>query len=684
MAAAPVTVPHTPPAPWIHWEPVAVPLRSVGVPSTSMPLGDEQIVREGEGATFWQQAPESLRGALRERGFAVVISAPGAMALGSLKADRRRRQMGAFYMDLQSRGIPFVVTMDALLQVTHGAFARALDEVEARALDPALRLLLGRLDSRLEAGTQTAGADLVQPYALARGLVSVARAVARGEGAPGLHRRGAAVEGGPRLGLHKTVAWLQSSPLLFDARGGPRLREGAPPPVNVAAARSRTRAALLLARLFDVEVDAQAASAWGIYHRATEFVAGAADDLEAPRLAQLASTCGIDVREEAALVDVVAIDRVRQRAAALHSPHLLEGAVPGAGLRLLGARLTPDGEVLQGLVAPALGRPMPSGLDVAAWLGSTAAREALHSRAGDASEGYESALGHLRERWPQDNGPDAGARHGSLYLSALDALSVYVEGSVADKAQPFAGSAAWATRRAEVLLAGWTTLRHDMVPFSHRGPAPDAAPAPAAAASAGSPMAPTTAFVEPHPEAIARLLALVRQTSRGLAAMATSPESGAPAAPAPLLEGSLAEAEDLLATTLHLALREANDEPFDDADRAALQALPRRLLALDEVNHQAGAGDDDVARVIDVHVDSSGTVLEEATGPLDELWMILREPSSGRLVLAAGAALPHHEFTRPRARLLADDEWRDLVNGGSIPPRHPFSAAYLVEAPSPW
>src|SRR5207253_6092556 len=109
--------------------------------------------------------------------------------------------------------------------------------------------------------------------------------------------------------------------------------------------------------------------------------------------------------------------------------------------------------------------------------------------------------------------------------------------------------------------------------------------------SATTPAA-ATAFVEPHPEAIARLLAMTRQTRRGLEALggmvATSNAST-----------WLLDVEDLLALCLRVAVRAGNDMAPDHDDAAALADVPVRLGALEarlEAGHAA-----DRPLVIDVH-----------------------------------------------------------------------------------
>jgi hypothetical protein len=353
-------------------------------------------------------------------------------------------------------------------------------------------------------------------------------------------------------------------------------------------------------------------------------------------------------------------------------------------VRLFPPRATPDAEVLQGLVFPAVGalsaardggaapatareglRALPTGLDVAAWLGAAEARDVLHAAGDDAYAGYDAAMERLYARRPPE-----GARHASLHLSALDAIATMLAPSAADAAQPSTMTSQWRRRKLGVALAAWTALRHAQVPFARFPLGPMPAAATLAPSSAGTPIA-LPAFVEPAPEAIAKLLALVRQTARGTWAIAALP----PDAPARALLGAI---EQVLAASLAIASREANDEPLARAEAAALAELPARLAAIDAALGASHA--DLVSMVTDVHTDlGPGLALEEATGELDDLYVAMREPRTGRIVLAVGASLPHYELTQPAALRLGDEGWRARLHAASPPSRDAFAAGYLVE-----
>jgi hypothetical protein len=419
---------------------------------------------------------------------------------------------------------------------------------------------------------------------------------------------------------------------------------------------------------------------------------GEPDDVTTRDLSAAASAAHLDPGSAAWLNNVVAVDRVRRSAARGHPSRIDDGAggayAPATGLdltqplgriaptfRLVAPRVTPDSVLLQSMVFPVVGllsgiepprtardgrRALPSGLDVAAWLGSAEARAALHDSGDDAYSRYPETLARLIKTRPAAGSIE---RHRTPYLSALDALQTWLSPSAGDRVQPSASTPEWRSRKAAVALGAWTELRHDAVPMA-RVVVPELRLPPAVGDTA------VPFFVEPHPEAIASLLALVRQTSRALVADgAISPDGPAQVA--------LQEAQQLLWDALGVAVHEASDQPVPPAVLASLAAFPARLRALEGALGDAGGAD--VRMAVDVHSDpSSGTVLEEATGPVEQLWVVMREPVTHRMWLALGAAIPHVERIEPMAARLTDAAWAARVTDEEPPPE-PLERPYFVD-----
>lgn len=125
--------------------------------------------------------------------------------------------------------------------------------------------------------------------------------------------------------------------------------------------------------------------------------------------------------------------------------------------------------------------------------------------------------------------------------------------------------------RLESTLAAWTTVCHTASTFGRTKPPPVPAPGPREIRVSGAPL---PAFVEPEPEAIARLVGTLRQARRGLAGLG----SLAKGSPADLL---LADAEDIVKIALRVAERTARDGVLAADDSTALAAIPSRMAALE-------------------------------------------------------------------------------------------------------
>jgi hypothetical protein len=176
------------------------------------------------------------------------------------------------------------------------------------------------------------------------------------------------------------------------------------------------------------------------------------------------------------------------------------------------------------------------------------------------------------------------------------------------------------------------------------------------------------AFVEPAPDVIARLVATVAQMRRGLGAIANLP------AVSPAMV-TLAEVEDILRAALSISAHCVNDEMLAAEDLAALASLPARLARLEE------PGDDGVApsvpMVAEVFADAAGRVLWTATGPIEPVVMIVREPGTGRLLVGEGAHVPHLELVDKRGHKSTDTTYRE-GGAGTPPPRSAYTSAFRV------
>jgi hypothetical protein len=661
------------PLPEWYWEAVE-PETTTPRAAIELPVAEATLARI-EGATrVWDELGVEGRDRLRRDGLIVLGGADAPPAT--------RLHMGAFYMEQRQQRVPYVVTLDALASSMHLAFERALAEVDDAVLAPELDSLLTKLDARLTAELKGAGVEVGEALQLARAIVAVARGLASGEPPPYAGDLAPAVTqeiarvvahtgrspsallgvpidyggfvvpaGAARPGSFRALAWLASAPLVFGARS--EVRGGV---IGVAEARLHARTAMVFTRVTDRDVDAAIYASWSRISRLLSFVWGPSDDLSFRELDDAASALGMNIEDPKHVANVVTVDRLRSRLRRGRVPQLYDGAAgpgsAGVSLRLFGGHAPADSIALAAL-ASAHESAMPSTLDLAVWLEAPEARASLHEGGGDASSRYDDVLGRAIAARPPESSP---SRHASVYGSQLDVTMTWLAPHD-ETARPIATTA---VRRAaiESALAAWTYARHTGQPLSRPKPARAARVARELQVSGAA----LPAFVEEAPDVIARLVATVNQMKRGLAGLGAL----GPTSPSML---ELTEVDDILRVALRIATREANDEALPPEDLAALASLPARLASLEEPSEEGVVRGGPV--IAEVFVDASGhRVLSTAAGAIEPAVMIVREPATGRLVMALGAHVAHHELVEARGQ--------KPTATTSFPPRAPYTAAFRV------
>jgi len=650
-----------------YWEPVEADVR-LDVPVIALPVPESLLDRSGGASRTWDDLGAQGRERLLRDGLLVTPSKrapPGATA-----------RMGAFYKYLRDERVPYLVTVDALSFSLHVALARALADVEETTIFPALSSLLATLETRLGAEQRGAGVEVGEALLVARGIVAVAHALLGGPaseappdlaavvtqellridahagpstspllGVPIDYGQLAVPRGAGRPGAFRAMAWLAVAPLTL--LGGSEAI-GAQP--SIGAARLHTRAAMVIARVLEREVSPVIHDAFSRIARYVGFVWGAADDLTPPALAEIAAAAEVSITDPKHITDVTRVDRVRWRAARTRAPRLFDGHGARIGgraassVRILGGHASPELVALSLLTRASVGdrgRALPSTLDLAVWLGAPEARAALHEVGADGSPGYDDALNRAAAARPDDASAE---RHASVHGSRLDVVMAWLEPPPAialpGVRHPMIPSAAADRASIESALAAWTVAWSDGHPFTRPLPRPAsrAARSPEIAVQGGT----VAAFVEPEPELIARLVSTATQTKRGIAALGGLDPRG------PSMV-ALAEVEDLLRVALRLATRQANDEPFTSEDQAALQALPARLVRLEDT--RVDGEDSSIALPVsaEIFADPVGRrVLVSVAGLVEEAVAIVREPGSRKLLLAVGAHVPQYEVVEER------------------------------------
>ena len=684
-----------------HWAPVEFTVEP-NAPQVALPLELDTVVNHRQ--LTERVRSEAARALLAKNGF-VVVAGPG------------RDLFGRAYDELKYSKVPIVVTSDSVLHLYHVVFDNALKEIEETYLFDDLEALCEgmlakvsrrlRLAGRGEAVVEADRATLAY-FGVAMRLLdpdwappaSVASVVAKEIALIKAHGglspsplfgykedysqyvpRGHYTRGIKLKRYFRAMMWLGR--MAFVLKGNNETISDAL--VDEPMANRQTIQALLISR--DLTRDEALLKRWQRLYSVTSFFVGLSDDLTIFDYAEAYPA----VRATAGTKDVAAkefLNGVRWRMARKRSPLIYGGT--GAqmvfeldeteatlatvleatkGLRVMGQRFVPDSYVLGRLVdLPYTGagepftmvrsplgrsRGFPRGLDVMHLLGSARARAVLKLEGDTDYTGYADRVAKLAAIF---EGFDRGDWHQNLYWSWLASLRTLLA-PFGEGYPSFMQTEAYTDKALYAALASWAQLRHDTILYAKQsygmvgaGPPP-------------KPKAEPAGFVEPVPGLYAELVALNAMSHKGLEALGVLSEE---------MAQRFTSADRILRRLLALSLKELRGEALTEAE---LKFIKNFGEALDGA---LGALTDDSKRttiVADVHTNIDvGLVLEEATGPVDLMWVVWRTPA-GEVVAGAGPVFSHYEFKHPMADRLTDEKWRTMVKG-EAPKQPPWTGGF--------
>jgi hypothetical protein len=588
---------------------------------------------------------------------------------------------------------PLFVTTDAVYNAWHLVFDRVLRETEEDRLLPVLeRLLTGAVAAAREQAAALTGTELAEAADRAAAYYEAAATLAgldvgpisdRAADAVALAEAAAGVDTSPISGL------LPCNPInfqgcvdysLFRPRGHYTATEdlrryfGAMSVLGQEAFPLEDGLGvvpgLLVTRVLVGSDDLLAD--WTALYEPTAFLVGLADDitpLELAAAAEAEAPGWADDPTVLADIDAAVI------ADAVLDAHPGAIDVERASVRVMGARFTLDAFVLDQLASPNVGAPPDSnelrvnvsGLDIAAAFGSPLARslqletEAIYDR-------YEEQLDLVTEVVAARE-PDEWA--GTVYDAWLLAIATQFRPNGA--AYPdFMQTDAWAARAIQTGLASYAELKHDTVLYAEQG----------TGVEGEGPEAPDFEprhWVEPDPVAFHRIAAAADLLRTGMSTRdLLTPES----------DGLLVTLVELADWLGGIAERELDGQVATDDENERLAGIGGELeylwiasseIELDDFGQALPAPDDGAQLVSDVFT-ASFEYLEVGTGWIDRIHVIV-PLGDGRFELATGMVSSYYEFWRPdSAPRLTDEEWRQLVRDGALPPRPAWQASFVADA----
>lgn len=335
------------------------------------------------------------------------------------------------------------------------------------------------------------------------------------------------------------------------------------------------------------------------------------------------------------------------------------------GFRFMGQRFTLDEYVFGELMWRKVGtlekpRDLPVALDFFAAQGSQEAEKILTEMGEPEYANYTAQMEKVKKQiaslqvdsWTQN-----------LYWSWLYALQpVFAEKG--SQYPAFMQTDAWARKDLQTALSSWTELKHDTILYAKQ----------VMAEMGGGPNEkPPKGYVEPNPEAYARLGALAEMTRSGLSARNLLDET---------TSGNLGGLIDELTFLQRIAEDELNQQPISDEDYWRIQYYggwleSMTIAAADREGDPTGRGyleDQKSALVADVAT-GIGRVLEEGVGYPTLIYVAL---PGGTHQIALGAVYTYYEFQVTPDQRMTDATWQSLLESGKAPEAPKWVSDFIV------
>jgi len=346
------------------------------------------------------------------------------------------------------------------------------------------------------------------------------------------------------------------------------------------------------------------------------------------------------------------------------------------GFRLFGQRFTFDGYAMQRLIYPNVGeagaeRALPSGLDVAAALGSDAAYNLLVEQGDTAYANYDANMIGLREEVNQISGANWLANFYGGWLMTLQPLWNRSE-------QPYPAlmnTDAWRLRELQAGLGSWAELKHATVLYS--------AQPMGGLGGGGEYVADTTNYVEPNPLVFSRIAVISASVVQGLDARGLGQQnftSGQAPNGSAMVREAFFRLAILSAQMADMANKHLWGIPLTDEEQIFLKYHFGEALWYVRYASELALADPPTMAAIVTDVASNpdaGTALQVGTGYVDYIYVITDSPQGPQLT--RGSVYSYYEFVNDIDQRLTDEEWRTMVQAGDLPSRPAWISAFFAE-----
>jgi len=255
----------------------------------------------------------------------------------------------------------------------------------------------------------------------------------------------------------------------------------------------------------------------------------------------------------------------------------------------------------------------------------------------------------------------------NLYWSWLYSLQPLI--SPKDARYPaFMQTQAWTRKDLQTALGSWTELKHDTILYAKQV---------MAEMGGGGDDQPPQSYVEPNPEAYARLLALAEMTRSGLEQRGLLSDT---------TRGNLSNLITELQFLQRMAEAELNGSEIfmDDYWHMLYWGGTLEMFTLAAADTEPGQGrpileDQKAALIADVASgpgpDGTISALEEAIGQPTPIYVVL---PGQPIRIGTGAVYSYYEFSVPVSGRMTDEQWQAMLEEGSNPPAPDWTRLFVA------
>ena len=335
------------------------------------------------------------------------------------------------------------------------------------------------------------------------------------------------------------------------------------------------------------------------------------------------------------------------------------------GFRFMGQRFTLDQYVFGELIFRKVGtldnpRALPKGLDLLAAMGSEEAYSILDEMGETEYESYDQQMQKVRKEIA-DFGLDSWTQN--LYWSWLYAMQPIFEPK-GEQYPAFMQTQPWLRKDMATALGTWTELKHDTILYAKQV---------MAEMGGGGDEEPPHGYVEPNPEAYARLLALAQMTHAGLESRGLLDAT---------TRANLENLIDQLLFLLDISQKQLNGGVITDDDYWRLTYYGGWLETMtiaaadpaEDIESRGYLEDQKSALIADV-ASGYGSSLEEGVGYPTEIFVVSPEAPWH---VTVGAVYTYYEFVVPSNERMTDEAWREMLESGEAPEAPEWTNSFIV------